>query len=51
MNALERFMRRVDESLLIERWLSQLPEALVALVMLLGLLGLACLPAILEGAP
>ena len=48
MNALERFMRRVDESLVIERWLAQLPEAVVAVVMLVGLLGLACLPALLE---
>ncbi|MCK9356996.1 MAG: hypothetical protein M0R22_07645 [Dehalococcoidia bacterium] len=50
MRAIERFMRRVDESLVVERWLAQLPEALVAVVMLLGLLALACLPAILEGA-
>jgi hypothetical protein len=49
MSALERFMRRVDESLLFERWLAQLPEAVVAVVMLLGFLVLACLPALLEG--
>lgn len=50
MNALERYMRRVDESMLFERWLCQLPEAVVAVVALLGLLALACLPALLEGA-
>jgi hypothetical protein len=50
MSALERFMRRVDESLIVERWLAQLPEAVVAVVMLLGLFALACLPALLEGA-
>ena len=50
MNALERFMRRVDESLVIERWLAQLPEAVVAVVMLLGFLVLVCLRGWIEGA-
>ncbi len=50
MSALERFMRRVDESLLIERWLAQLPEAVVAVVMLVGFLVLVCLRGWIEGA-
>ena len=50
MSALERFMRRVDESPLIERWLAQLPEAVVAVVMLVGFLVLVCLRGWIEGA-
>ena len=50
MSGLERFMRRVDESLIVERWLAQLPEAVVAVVMLVGFLVLVCLRGWIEGA-
>ena len=53
MSALERFMRQLDDArldTLVDRFLRQLPEALVAVVMLLGFLVLACLPGWIEGA-
>ena len=53
MSALERFMRQLDDArldTLVDRFLRQLPEALVAVVMLVGFLVLVCLRGWIEGA-